>query len=105
MIRSSCFLLASPALARNNLSRVPPMGWMSWEIFRCNVDCAKVRRRRSLRGDVLAACPAMLLLTAQALFAAGPKQLHQREAVPPAGGRHRLPGTTRRAFLCLRSHA
>ena len=23
------------------LSKVPPMGWMSWEIFRCNVDCKK----------------------------------------------------------------
>jgi alpha-N-acetylgalactosaminidase len=23
--------------ARNNLARVPPMGWMSWEIFRCNL--------------------------------------------------------------------
>jgi alpha-N-acetylgalactosaminidase len=27
--------------ARNNLSRTPPMGWMSWEIFRCNIDCQK----------------------------------------------------------------
>lgn len=27
------------AAARNNLSRTPPMGWMSWEIFRCRVDC------------------------------------------------------------------
>jgi len=27
--------------ARNNLSRTPPMGWMSWEIFRCRTDCAK----------------------------------------------------------------
>jgi hypothetical protein len=33
--------LATRADARNNLSRTPPMGWMSWEIFRCNVDCAK----------------------------------------------------------------
>ena len=24
--------------ARNNLARVPPMGWMSWEIFRCNLN-------------------------------------------------------------------
>ena len=29
----------SRAAARNNLSRTPPMGWMSWEIFRCKVDC------------------------------------------------------------------
>jgi hypothetical protein len=28
------------ALARNSLSRTPPMGWMSWEIFRCETDCA-----------------------------------------------------------------
>ena len=33
--------LATRADARNNLSRTPPMGWMSWEIFRCKSDCAK----------------------------------------------------------------
>jgi len=27
--------------ARNNLSKTPPMGWMSWEIFRCRIDCDK----------------------------------------------------------------
>lgn len=27
----------APAAARNNLARTPPMGWMSWEIFRCNL--------------------------------------------------------------------
>jgi len=24
----------------NDLARTPPMGWMSWEIFRCQTDCA-----------------------------------------------------------------
>ena len=24
----------------NGLARTPPMGWMSWERFRCNTDCA-----------------------------------------------------------------
>lgn len=23
----------------NGLGRTPPMGWNSWERFRCNVDC------------------------------------------------------------------
>ena len=23
----------------NGLSRTPPMGWMTWERFRCNTDC------------------------------------------------------------------
>lgn len=23
----------------NGLSRTPPMGWLSWERFRCNTDC------------------------------------------------------------------
>ena len=27
--------------ARNSLSKTPPMGWMSWEIFRCSVNCAR----------------------------------------------------------------
>jgi len=30
---------AAPVLARNSLAATPPMGWMSWELFRCNVDC------------------------------------------------------------------
>lgn len=35
--------VASPmgAAARNSLSRTPPMGWMSWEVFRCDIDCSK----------------------------------------------------------------
>ncbi len=24
---------------RNSLAKTPPMGWMSWELFRCDVDC------------------------------------------------------------------
>jgi hypothetical protein len=27
--------------ARNDLSETPPMGWMSWMIYRCRIDCAK----------------------------------------------------------------
>lgn len=23
----------------NGLARTPPMGWLSWERFRCNTDC------------------------------------------------------------------
>ena len=25
----------------NGLARTPPMGWLSWERFRCNTDCDK----------------------------------------------------------------
>ena len=25
----------------NGLARTPPMGWLSWERYRCNVDCDK----------------------------------------------------------------
>merc|ERR1719353_2104404 len=32
-------LLAPAAEARNSLSKTPPMGWMSWELFRCDIDC------------------------------------------------------------------
>jgi len=32
--------LSHTAEARNNLSMTPPMGWMSWEIYRCGTDCA-----------------------------------------------------------------
>jgi len=23
----------------NGLAKTPPMGWMTWERFRCNIDC------------------------------------------------------------------
>lgn len=23
----------------NGLARTPPMGWLAWERFRCNIDC------------------------------------------------------------------
>ncbi|KAL2084849.1 hypothetical protein ACEWY4_020367 [Coilia grayii] len=39
---SGILLLAFTAVAsalENGLMRTPPMGWMAWERFRCNVDC------------------------------------------------------------------
>ena len=30
---------AALATSTNKLSRTPPMGWMSWEVFRCNIEC------------------------------------------------------------------
>lgn len=45
MARSSAVLpLAVAALAAaapNGLARTPPLGWMSWQSFRCDVDCAE----------------------------------------------------------------
>ena len=34
-----CAQLCALAAARNSLARTPPMGWMSWELFRCDNDC------------------------------------------------------------------
>ena len=34
------FLISGIAALENGLARTPPMGWMSWERFRCNTDCA-----------------------------------------------------------------
>jgi len=34
-------LRGAPGPGPNKLAQLPPMGWMSWEIFRCQVDCAK----------------------------------------------------------------
>jgi len=34
-----CSLFINAVDARNNLARTPPMGWMSWELFRCDVNC------------------------------------------------------------------
>ena len=34
------FLLNMVAHALDNgLAKTPPMGWMTWERFRCNIDC------------------------------------------------------------------
>ena len=34
-------VMAAPgAVSQARLARTPPMGWMSWEIFRCEIDCA-----------------------------------------------------------------
>jgi len=42
MERSKAFalLLVQQASANPALAATPPMGWMSWEIFRCETDCA-----------------------------------------------------------------
>ena len=32
-------LVAGSVGLENGLARTPPMGWMSWERFRCNTDC------------------------------------------------------------------
>lgn len=37
---SSDLTAAGPGPGPNGLSKTPPMGWMSWEIFRCQTDCA-----------------------------------------------------------------
>lgn len=34
-----CISTASPADAEKALAPTPPMGWMSWGVFRCEVDC------------------------------------------------------------------
>ncbi|XP_044310734.1 alpha-N-acetylgalactosaminidase isoform X1 [Varanus komodoensis] len=40
LVVSVLLALASSSLAlENGLMRTPPMGWLSWERFRCNVDC------------------------------------------------------------------
>jgi alpha-N-acetylgalactosaminidase len=32
-------LLPSVAALENGLARLPPLGWLAWERFRCNTDC------------------------------------------------------------------
>lgn len=32
-------LVSSVSTLENGLSRTPPMGWLAWERFRCNIDC------------------------------------------------------------------
>lgn len=32
-------LAAQVQMLENGLLRLPPMGWLAWERFRCNTDC------------------------------------------------------------------
>ncbi|KAK6173345.1 hypothetical protein SNE40_016814 [Patella caerulea] len=34
-----CLLVVVTEAANNGVARTPPLGWMSWERFRCNTDC------------------------------------------------------------------
>ena len=36
---SICCLIPLVACLNNGLARTPPMGWLSWQRFRCNLDC------------------------------------------------------------------
>ncbi|XP_013416361.1 alpha-N-acetylgalactosaminidase-like isoform X1 [Lingula anatina] len=35
----SCLLPSQVDLLNNGLARTPPMGWLAWERFRCDIDC------------------------------------------------------------------
>ena len=37
----ACVFAAADARPTASLAPTPPMGWMSWEIFRCEIDCEK----------------------------------------------------------------
>lgn len=37
----ACFYLCVVLGLENGLARLPPMGWMTWERFRCITDCKK----------------------------------------------------------------
>ena len=32
-------LIYNVSALENGLARTPPMGWLAWERFRCNIDC------------------------------------------------------------------
>ena len=34
-------LVARVLVLENGLLRKPPMGWLAWERFRCNIDCSE----------------------------------------------------------------
>jgi hypothetical protein len=34
-------LVAQVLMLENGLLRTPPMGWLAWERFRCNIDCVE----------------------------------------------------------------
>ena len=46
MVRAALLVVVLTAVSwpgclglENGLARTPPMGWLSWERFRCNTDC------------------------------------------------------------------
>ena len=40
MLKLCAFLLVGGVAHANKLALTPPMGWMSWEVFRCRTDCS-----------------------------------------------------------------
>ena len=47
----------SAVTARNSLAMTPPMGWMSWEIFRCDIGALCILRW----GRCCLLCPILLM--------------------------------------------
>ena len=39
LLRVLIVVAARAAALDNGLARTPPMGWMTWERFRCEIDC------------------------------------------------------------------
>ena len=86
---SSALVFASFALfavfaAPNKLSRTPPLGWMSWQAFRCDVDCAdypsECISETLYRGQADA-------LVASGLAAAGYNTIHLDDCILDKAGR------------------
>ena len=72
--------------ARNNLARTPPMGWMSWEIFRCNLytpddDCTDKSTTKCI-SEALYQGQADAMVS-QGFVNAGYASIHLRCAPPP----------------------
>lgn len=79
--------------ARNNLSRTPPMGWMSWEIYRCRVDCEAEPEDCVSEKLYKAQADAMV---AEGFLQAGYSGIHMddcwEQTKPPRDGSKRLTG-------------
>jgi hypothetical protein len=71
-------LLAAGALALPSTARTPPMGWMSWQAFRCGVDCEAYPDSCISEGLYRAQADA---LAASGLLAAGYNTIHLDDCI------------------------
>jgi len=60
------FLINKIYSLENGLSLTPPMGWLAWERFRCNIDCENDPENCIRSTDILT-YPSLILFVFQAI--------------------------------------
>lgn len=105
----ACALCGSTLALNNGLMRTPPMGWLAWERFRCDIDCQNDPKNCIRQANSSKFTPKTVVITVfycdkrgfdlcQSLLSFSQwKSVH-------GYGRQTLRGRLEGAWLCLRQH-